>query len=74
MSAIWSEFVNAAVNALPISPFYNFINSYTLPDGIGWLNWFLPISDMIGLLLAWVTAYGVYLLIRAVLRWIKIVS
>ena len=47
---------------LPDSPFQDFIQSTTsLQLGLGWLNWFVPIGDMLtffglylGLLVVWV--------------------
>jgi len=74
---LFTAFGQKLMMVLPLSPFYNFKQQMALNgigDGLAWLNWFVDIPGLLTLLLAWLTAYGVYLLYRIILRWIKAVS
>jgi hypothetical protein len=39
----------------------------------GWLNYFLPISDLIAGFVVWVGIWTAFLIIRTALKWVKIV-
>jgi len=41
---------------------------------LGWVNYFLPISEMAAMLVAWTIAIGLYYAGSVVLRWLKVVS
>lgn len=70
-----AKFADLLMMVLPLSPFKPFYENWeSLPVGVKWLNWFIPISGMLQILAAWVAAYAVYLLYRIILRWIKAVS
>ena len=47
---------------LPVSPFRTFINNWTAPAYLGWLNWFFPITEILTILAAWLTAIGLFYL------------
>lgn len=77
MNELFEKFGQALMSVLPRSPFADFIASMdtgSWAQGLKWLNWFLPIGRFMVILLAWVTAYGIYLLYRIILRWIKAVA
>jgi len=52
------------------------INSLTnnLSGILGYINFFLPISELAGILTAWLIAIGCYYIASIVLRWVKAVS
>ena len=43
-------------------------------DALGWVNYFIPLSEMAGIMTLWLIAIGVYYLSSIFLRWIKAVS
>lgn len=62
----------ATVNLLPTSPFV----SVTL-DNIAFidtLNWVMPFRVFITILMAWLTAIGLYLVVQIILRWVKVIA
>ena len=71
---LMSNFGQALQSVLPLSPFTGFIEDLELSDGLSWLNWFIPVGQMVEIFGLWLVAYGVYLLYRIVLRWIKAVA
>jgi hypothetical protein len=65
------------VSWIPNSPFREFIDSMGKTLGsefLGYLNYFLPISELLGILTAWVNGILVYYTVSIVLRWVKAVS
>lgn len=72
---IFTAFANKVVQVLPLSPFLDIEEQFNLnSEWVGWLNWFVPFGGLVRLLAAWLVAYGLYLLYRIILRWIKAVS
>ena len=64
--------LDAVGNILPRDPFVQF---FTVPDAViykylGWINWLIPVQFMVSTFEAFLIAYGSYLLISAILRWI----
>ncbi len=60
-------------SVLPPSPFKLLDNS-PIAKYLPGLNWLLPISEMIVIGEAWLTAIAVYYIYQIVLRWIKAVE
>lgn len=59
---------------LPGDPFAPFIDDLSNIPWIGVLNYFVPIGAFLDILLAWVTALGVYYVYSIILRWVKVVG
>lgn len=76
MSDLFNHFAESVVSVLPLSPFRSVINSWGagVPQGIAWLNWLVPVSQILGVFAAWLSAYALYLLASIVLRWIKAIE
>ena len=74
MSALFDQFATMLKSVLPLSPFKNLISSIGELPGLGWLNWFFPVSTCLRIFAAWLVAYGVYLLYSIILRWIRAVK
>lgn len=74
----FNKIIEIIYNVLPLSPFTSFIdnieNDETIQGIFGLINWFIPISDMIVVMLAWVGAISLYYLYSIVLRWIKAIK
>lgn len=71
------DFVNAVVSWIPNSPFREFIDSLGTTFGselLGYLNYFLPISELLFILSTWVNGILVYYVVSIILRWVKAIS
>lgn len=71
---LMTQFKDVLITVLPLSPFLQIESSLVVPGYVNYLNWFLPIPEMLTVLTAWLTAYALYLLYRIILRWIKAVA
>jgi hypothetical protein len=58
---------------LPTSPFTGLQNSLD-SDILGYINYFIPIDQMLSVGAAWLLAIGVYYLFQVVLRWAKAIQ
>ena len=83
LSGIWILFTYLANYTelgkfLPISPFYRFFNNWegfaVIQQYLKYVNWFVPISILLDMLVVWLSAIAVFYGVQAVLRWIKIVG
>lgn len=72
------QFVNEKasflINFLPISPFRRIIDHIGNIPYIEYIGWFVPIDEIILLLMYWTTAIGVYYAYSIALRWIKAID
>lgn len=68
--------LDAVGSVLPRDPFLQY---FTMPDAVvykylGIINWLIPVRFIAGTFEAFLVAYGSYLLISTVLRWIKAIE
>lgn len=69
--------VNALVSILPDSPFSGFIDTMQSSIGselLGYVNYFLPISEFVSILSLWLSGVLLYYVVSVILRWVKAVS
>lgn len=60
---------------LPNSPFQKYIvQNSVIKSYVGYINYFVPIAEMLIVLEAWCLAIGVYYIIQIVLRWLKAIE
>ena len=69
-----SKMANAIMSFLPTSPFRSFINSWDAPQYLGWLNWFIPVSQILSIMALWLTAIGLFYLYSIIMRWVKMIG
>lgn len=69
-----SDFFDGVIDFLPTSPFVKFLEKMQDLPYLSYLNYFLPISQMIAIGEAWLVAIGVFYLYQIVLRWIKAIE
>lgn len=74
INELLQKFGSALQTFLPLSPFRELIEEIELSEGLAWLNWFIPVGEMVAVFGLWLVAYGTYLLYRIILRWIKAVA
>jgi hypothetical protein len=70
------DIANFLFQWLPDSPFKASIESIpgTFGQFMGYVNYFLPISEMAAFLTVWLAGIGIYYGMSIVLRWIKAIS
>lgn len=74
LSSLWDLFAGFLGDILPTSPFRPFLDRFSDIPYLGYLNWFVPIKEMLVVMLAWVTAVGLFYLYSIVLRWVKVIG
>ncbi len=74
MTAIIEKFLDWVLNLLPTSPFTAFIEACGNLPYLGWLNWFIPVGQMIAIGEAWLISIGLFYLYSIVLRWIRAIE
>lgn len=71
---LFNKFSGFLEDVLPTSPFQQFIQSMPESKGFQWLNWLLPIGDMINVMSAWLGAIALFYIYSIILRWIKAIG
>lgn len=66
--------VQTILQALPGSPFNQFITRVSNSQGLAWLNWFFPVSECLRVMAAWLVSVAVFYAIMVVLRWVKVIA
>lgn len=74
MTSIIEKFLDWVLKLLPTSPFTSFIEACGNLPYLGWLNWFIPVGQMIAIGEAWLIAIGLFYLYSIVLRWIRAIE
>lgn len=74
MKELVTTFLDWVLKLLPTSPFTEFINAYSDIPYLGWLNWFIPVGQMIAIGEAWLVAIGLFYMYSIVLRWIRAID
>lgn len=65
------------LSVLPLSPFKSFIEGIQLAIGakyLGWLNWFVPVGQILGVLAAWLSAIALFYMYSIIMRWVKVIG
>lgn len=74
LSSLWDSFAGLLTEILPVSPFRPFLDSFRDIPYLGYLNWFVPVRDILVVMSAWCTAIGLFYLYSVVMRWIKVIG
>ena len=74
MKELVTTFLDWVLKLLPTSPFTEFINACSDIPYLGWLNWFIPVGQMIAIGEAWLVAIGLFYMNSIVLRWIRAID
>lgn len=64
----------SVISLLPGSPFSVFIREMSSVPYLGYANYFLPMSEMIAIGQAWLTAITAFYLLQVILRWVKAIE
>ena len=74
LKEIVTTFLDWVLKLLPTSPFTQFIEACSAMPYLGWLNWFVPVGQIIAVGEAWLFAIGLFYMYSIVLRWIKAIE
>lgn len=74
MKNLLDRFLQAVLSLFPLSPFQPVIRELAGLPYLEYINWFVPIGDLVRIGSAWVTAVGVYYAWSVIARWIKVIS
>lgn len=66
--------INVVLMLLPDSPFVMLTSIPEVTAVLGFLNWAIPISEMIAILQLWITAISVFYIYQLILRWAKAIE
>ncbi len=69
-----SGFADQIISYLPKSPIVYLTANPTVKHYLGYINWFIPIYSMIGLLEGWLLCIFVYYALQWILRWAKLIE
>lgn len=68
------KILGLVLSILPDSPFREFIDKLDGVPFLGYLNWFIPISDFLFLLAVWGSAVTLFYVYSMILRYIKAIE
>lgn len=73
---LMSKFKDAIISVLPLSPFAGFISDFEAlnPEWLGWLNWFIPVKEILIVTATWLGAVGLFYVYSVIMRWIKLIG
>lgn len=74
MTALLDKFLSFLLSVFPKSPFRETIDNFAALPFLGYLNWFMPVAQMLGIGLLWLTAIGLYYVYSVIARWVKLIA
>lgn len=74
MKELWDAFGHTLTSILPRSPFASFIQSMDDMPFLGWLNWVIPMREIVTIFGAWLGAVALFYLVQVILRWVKVIQ
>lgn len=66
--------LNVFLALFPDCPFEDMIDNLSSVEWLGYLNYFIPISEMIAVSSAWLAAISLFWLYHIVYRWLKAIK
>ena len=72
IKGIFSTLFLSIIDFLPNSPFQQFISSVGNIPYLNYLNWFVPVSEIIIVLQVWLSAVTIYYMYMAIMRFIRL--
>lgn len=58
----------------PIRPYIYAFNNSVVHQYLCYVNYIIPVSEMIGILSLWIVGVSVYYIYQIILRWIKVIE
>ena len=72
--SIFDKFEDVLCSLLHSSPFHQYIANFSNMNYIKYLNWFIPVGDIVTVGFAWLFAIGIFYLYSIVMRWVKMIG
>ena len=78
--ALTASLVTLALNiiqlfpASPIQPLIATLSTPAVLEVLAFVNWFVPVGTMLGVLSGWLACVAAYYVYQILLRWIKVVE
>ena len=69
-----SNLMNQLIQILPLSPFRSVIAEFSSLPYLGYINWFIPVGDMLRITALWLAAITIYYLYMVAMRWLRVIS
>lgn len=69
-----SGIITTILKLLPADPFKSVILALPKMEWLGWLNWFVPVSQILAVLTAWTTVIALFYVYQAIARWLKLIQ
>jgi len=66
--------INSIMIILPDSPFVMLSRDADIMQILGWVNWVIPVGEMIAILEAWLVAVALFYVYQLILRWAKAIE
>ena len=63
----------AVLSLLPDSPF-NLIDNTVIGQYLNYINWIIPMNQIIAILELWVVAIAIFYVYQAIMRWVKAID
>ena len=60
--------------ASPLQPLISSLANSGIADWLGYVNWFIPVGTMLGILATWLTCIAAYYVYQIIMRWIKVIE
>lgn len=67
------KLLSLLLSFLPNSPFQS-VDLSSIQDFLGYMNYLIPVVEIVSILTAWCTAIGIYYIYQIALRWAKAVE
>lgn len=81
MAAVWefiADLINSILNVvfsfLPVSPFKDVFTAMADNTVIQYLNWIIPVGELLSMITVWLGAIITFYAYQVVLRWIKAIG
>ena len=58
----------------PLQPLIQSLKGSSVAEVMGYVNWFVPIGTMIGILTGWLACIAAYYVYQIILRWIRVIE
>lgn len=74
LQTLWANFAEDLVELLPKSPFTEFLGKFSEIPYLGYLNWFVPIREILIVMASWLSAIALFYLYSIIMRWLKVIG
>lgn len=74
LNNLFNGFLQRILELLPLSPFQPYLDDMAAIPYLGILNWFLPVSEILVVMSAWLVSVALFYAYSVVMRWVKLIG